>query len=467
MPRPPSRSPLSGTVPNLARCVGLSLFLTVTSAVAAPPQEAPKPAAIPAFPGAEGFGALTPGGRGGRILRVTTLDDYSPGGRDPVIPGSLRWAIDQPGPRIVVFAVAGLIDLKAPLVVREPRLSVLGQSAPGDGVCLRRHPLIVRADHVILRHLRSRPGDLEGRPSDGLSVLDARDVVIDHCSISWSTDEALSVTGETTTRISVQWCLIAESLNRSVHEKGAHGYASLIRTGGDVSFHHNLYAHHVTRCPRPGTYGERRAQLLDFRHNTVYDWHRHAGYSASDPADMNYVGNSLRPGPTTATTATAFRFGGPTRAHFAGNAFEGRPQVDRDNWLAVADAGLGQRMPLPFAAPAPAEPGDARAASIKVLRDAGATLPRRDAVDRRIVEQVEQRRGRIIDSQREVGGWPEYRKAAVPAEADADGDAIPDEWERLRGLKPTDPSDAARLAPTGYAWIEEYLHSLVRPAAGD
>ena len=249
---------------------------------------------LPAFPGAEGFGSTTPGGRGGKVLIVSTLKDYAPGER-PIV-GSLRAAIDAKGPRTIVFRVSGTIELKAGLRITEPYVTIAGQTAPGDGVCLKKYNLGVRDTHdVVIRYLKIRPGDVSGKELDGLYVYRSQNVVIDHCSVSWSVDETLSVTGEGCTNVCVQWCFITESLNKSVHGKGSHGYGSLIRTDGDITYHHNLYAHHKTRCPRPGTYGDPRGILLDFRNNVIYHWMSPAGYTAKDKAAINYIGNFLKP----------------------------------------------------------------------------------------------------------------------------------------------------------------------------
>ncbi|MFQ5811496.1 MAG: hypothetical protein ACE5JM_17900, partial [Armatimonadota bacterium] len=196
---------------------------------------------VRAFPGAEGYGAYAKGGRGGKVLLVTTLDDYQPDNEE-LIPGSLRAACETKGPRIVVFRVGGIIDLKAPLVIREPYLTLAGQMAPGDGICLRRHATQVSNTHdIIIRHLRFRVGDAVGRErqkagkdwqTDALSVYMSQNVIIDHCSTSWANDETLSLTGVGLDNITVQWTMITESMNDSSHYKGAHGYGSIV--GGHI-----------------------------------------------------------------------------------------------------------------------------------------------------------------------------------------------------------------------------------------
>jgi pectate lyase len=253
----------------------LALAAIATSAFALIAAAAPAPIpVVPAFPGAEGAGAMARGGRGGRVLTVTNLHDSGP--------GSLRSAVEAKGPRTVVFAVAGNIELASTLAITEPFLTIAGQTAPGGGICLKNYDCTIAAEHVVIRFLRVRPGDVAKKAVDGFSVGEGSHyVIIDHCSVSWSVDETLSVSGGSISNITVQWCIIAESLSRSVHHKGPHGFGSLIRADGDVSYHHNIFAHHGSRNPRPGTYEDafKRGIILDFRNNVVYGWGSRAGYS--------------------------------------------------------------------------------------------------------------------------------------------------------------------------------------------
>ena len=411
---------------------------------------------VRAFPEAEGFGACAKGGRGGQVIAVTTLEDYVPGEETP-IPGSLRAAIEAPGPRIVVFRVSGIIALKATLSITEPYLTLAAQTAPGDGVCLKDYSVSIRDTHdIIIRHLRSRPGDELGITLDALSTGGgSQNVILDHCSASWANDEVLSVSGAGQDNITVQWCFITESMNQSHHEKGAHGYGTLLRTDGRVTFHHNLYAHHSTRCPRPGTYGDPPGLLLDFRNNVIYNWRGPAGYSAADPVRMNYIGNYLKPGPSTRDKTHAFQVGGPaTTLYVAGNVVEG---VDaRDDWALISGKKEGARTETPFDT-APVDTHTAAEAFEAVLANAGATLPKRDGVDARVVQTVREGAGKIINSQADVGGWPEYAPASPPADTDEDG--MPDAWEKLHGLNPQEPADnTADPDGDGYTNIEEFLN---------
>lgn len=409
------------------------------------------PAALPAFPGAEGAGAMSRGGRGGRVLYVTNLDDSGP--------GSLRAAISEKGARTVLFAVSGTLALASPLEVKEPFLTIAGQTAPGDGVCLKNYDFIISADHVIVRHLRFRPGDEAKKAVDGMSIgATARDVIIDHCSVSWSVDECLSVSGSGG-NITVQWCIIAEALNRSVHHKGPHGYGALVRADGDVTYHHNIFAHHSSRSPRPGTWEDegKRGIILDFRNNVVYGWGSRAGYSSKDRANMNYVGNFLKPGATSKTREQAFDVGGPaTKLYVEGNHLVGADAANADNWKMIGSAKTENRAERPFPI-APVKTHSAQQAYDLVLAQAGATRPRRDSVDERIVRQVREGTGKILDSQREVGGWP--RLASGPAPVDADGDGMPDAWEKQHGFDPKDARDGGGDANRdGYTNLEEYLN---------
>ena len=207
------------------------LFVMVCLMTALLPQAeatkvAAKPIVIPAFPGAEGFGAATPGGRGGRVIAVTNLNDDGP--------GSLRAACEADGPRIVVFRVSGTITLAKKLIVRNPYLTIAGQTAPGDGICLRNFTFVIATHDVVVRYLRSRLGDLTAQIDDSITLArGARNVILDHCSATWSIDEALSLAGDVS-NVTVQWCLIAEALNQSKHTKGSHGYGSLSRANGPV-----------------------------------------------------------------------------------------------------------------------------------------------------------------------------------------------------------------------------------------
>lgn len=400
-------------------------------------------AEIPSFPGAEGFGATTPGGRGGRVLIVSNLNDAGP--------GSLRAALEAEGPRIVVFRVSGLIDLASPIRVTKPFLTIAGQSAPGDGIALRRFGIAVDTHDVVLRYLRVRPGDVSGQEVDGIAIGgSSRSVVVDHCSVSWGVDENLSPSGGISD-VTVQWSIVAEGLNRSVHQKGAHGYGSLVRAVGGLTLHHNLWAHNAGRNPRLGdNYARPPFPVFDVRNNVVYN---PGGSSiAGDRFHANYVANYHKPGANTVKDAARFR---PTDRATLEFYMERNWPADQKPF----DRGGAVTVEKPFPAPT-VKTSSAAEALQAVLAGAGATLPRRDAVDARIVRDVQQGTGAHIDSQWEVGGWHEYRSARPPVDTDRDG--MPDEWEVRIGLNPRDEADAAGDRDgDGYTNIEEYLNSLV------
>src|SRR4051812_40601685 len=245
----------------------------------------------PAPERAEGFGAETPGGRGGRRLAVTTLADAGA--------GSFRAAVETPGARTIEFRVAGLITLDSPLVIREPFVTIDGSTAPGNGVCIRGDEVTVRTHDVIVRHMRFRPGDISKREVDALNVAgDSHHVLIDHVSASWAVDEVLSASGAIHD-VTIQWSIVAEGLNHSVHAKGAHGYGSLVRASGGVTLHHNLWAHNDSRNPRLGdNYGAPPFPTFDVRNNVIYDYGAIASGMTGDRLSANYVGNYIRPGPS-------------------------------------------------------------------------------------------------------------------------------------------------------------------------
>ena len=443
---------------RIARLIGIILTICSTAVSA---EEL-----LPAFPGAEGAGAVSLGGRGGRAVFVTNLNDDGP--------GSIRAACALAEPRTVIFRVSGVIDLKKSIAIKSGRLTIAGQTAPGGGICLRGGDLSVEADDVVIRYLRIRPGDVLNEEVDGLCVSGSHRVVIDHCSVSWSVDEVLSVVG-VSDNISVQWCMITEALHHSVHKKGAHGMGSLLRSkGGTYSFHHCLYAHNNTRNPRPGdNYDGSQGVLLDFRNNVIYNWGGSCGYGMKEQYRLNYIGNYLKAGPSTKSVdrQLVFHIGGPgNHVYFQGNVLEGLPEADADNARIVEfpkNLTTAERTAVWGTAPFPTptiKTSAAKEACAKVLAGVGATLPKRDRIDARIVSEVRMGGGRIIDSQKEVGGWPTYRSKKPPTDSDNDG--MPDSWEKKHGLNPQSADDAAQLAVqgahgNGYTNLEEYLNSLV------
>ncbi|NIJ19216.1 pectate lyase [Sphingomonas naasensis] len=413
----------------------------------------------PAFPGAEGAGRFAQGGRGGEVLFVTNLADNGP--------GSLRAAVETKGPRTILFRVSGTIRLATPLVVREGRVTIAGQSAPGGGITLRDHMLQIAADDVIVRHIRSRLGDESKTESDAITITKGRRIILDHVSASWSVDETLSVSANYTNAgqgfydVTVQWSIISESLTHSLHAKGEHGYGSLIRggRGSKASFHHNLWASHSARMPRPGNYSGPEVDpvgaFFDFRSNVFYNWGRtRSGYNA-DKATLvryNFVDNAYVAGPQSQKPIAFDESDMLARAWFAGNSMNGT--IPADPWSLVTGVQPeGYRLAQPVdVAPVTADP--AASAYARVLAGAGASRVR-DAVDLRVIAGVRDRTGKQIDSQREVGGWPALE--SLPAPPDGDGDGMPDAWERRHGLDPRRADANDDRNRDGYTNIEEWL----------
>lgn len=415
----------------------LILFLFASSALAQTTAPATK-----AFPTAEGFGAYTPGGRGGKVLFVTNLDNAGP--------GSLREACLTKGPRIVLFRVAGTITLTERLVIREPYLTLAGQSAPGDGICITGMDFLISTHDVIVRYLRFRPGDSMPGERDALSITSADNVIVDHCSASWGIDEQLSTWKSK--RVTVQWSLITEALHNSHHHKGNHGFGSLIQCEG-ATYHHNLYAHNRSRNPRPGS------GTVDFRNNVVYDWNGMCGYAEDNKHRVNYVANFIKPGPSTVDAREiAFHTGMKNTFYFVrGNVFDGLVAEGQEDDRIFRVRNGGNLVNEPVDAP-PVKTDTATVAFQRVLEDAGATLPKRDSADQRIVNQVRNGTGRHIDSQNDVGGWPTLASGPVPEDADNDG--MPDAWEKAHGLNPSDAADThLDLDRDSYTNLEEYLNS--------
>lgn len=434
-----------------------------------------------AFPGAEGAGKATTGGRGGRVIKVTNINDSGT--------GSLRAAIDASGARTVVFEVAGNIVLLTPLRLRNGDITIAGQSAPGDGICLQNYELNVDANNVIIRFMRFRMGDLTRNEQDAIWGRYHQNIVIDHCSMSWSIDECSSFYANKD--FTMQYCILAESLNKSFHEKDDHGYGA-IWGGANVTFHHNLLAHHNSRNARFDG-GKRTGtgsspfgiDLVDYRNNVIYNWGSNSAYGGEN-GQYNLVNNYYKYGPATPTSvrrrimqvsleADLTTFGpGYGKFFIDGNYVHGYTAITADNWNGGVDLTTGiplasTKVTTPFAN-TPITQHTAVAAYDYVLSYAGASL-RRDAVDTRVVGEVRNgtntyagsKTGKlgIIDSQTDVGNWP--RLATAPAPTDTDNDGMPDAWETAKGLDPKTANASRRDLSTGYDNVEVYLNSLVQP----
>lgn len=415
------------------------------------------PAEVPSFPGAQGFGATTPGGRGGEVLHVTSLDDSGP--------GSLREALQAPGRRIVVFDTGGTIELESSIEITDPHLTVAGQTAPGDGITLRMRRsqssglFEVNTHDVIIRGMRFRQGPHEEEDAAiPLEIAEgAARVVIDHNSLSWATDEVLT-TYDDAADITISWNIIAEGLSRSSHYEGEHSRGLFI-SGDDsrnVSAHHNLLAHNMRRNPEVSTEG-----IADIRNNVIYNYGTHATVVSDkrDSTGINVVGNFYKPGPDSAPDAAeidGYADGSGMPLHATGNrranGQTARLNADARKWFVSA----------PAPAPTVTTTSAAQAYS-DVLAAAGARAPRLDPVDERVITDVRGGTGHIIDNPDEVGGWPEVAEGAPPADTDADG--MPDAWESRSGLDPRSDDSAEDHDRDGYTNVEEYVNGLL-PGAG-
>ncbi len=418
-----------------------------------------------AFPGAEGFGALSQGGRGGRVIKVTSLKSFGP--------GSLREACRAKGPRIVIFCVGGTIDLKEVINIPNPFITIAGQTAPGDGICLKGAGLNISTHDVIVRGLRIRIGDSREGPDpdnrDGIDISNNNgkrvfNVIIDHCSISWAIDENIS-TWYQCNDITIQWCIISETLENSLHPLGAHSRGLLI---GDhskrISIHHNLLAHNNRRNPL--LKGDTESEIFN---NVVYNWGKECIHFADDynngPQLSNIIGNYFQAGPQSDKVK-------PVKFHnnvkdgtkvFLGINFDSRsPSLPNgsDTWaLSVqGDKKTSYKSEVYVVASPTITIQPPVEAYNSVLKYAGAITPKRDLVDERIIQEVETLKGKIISSQKEVGSWPVY--AETNLQPDADHDGIIDTWEFENGLDHSDPIDGkGGDSPEGSTNIVKYINS--------
>ncbi len=446
----------------------------------------------------EGGGASVTGGDGGTIYRVSRLDDADDPNTGLPMVGTLRYAVSQSGTRHVLFNLSGTIHLTRELRIKNGSLTIDGQSAPGDGICIAGYPLVINADNVIVRFLRVRLGDESQKEFDAVSVNDAKGVVLDHLSCSWSVDECVSCYGNTD--FTMQYCIVSESLRNSVHGKGRHGFGG-IWGGKNASFHHNLLAHHDSRNPRfDHDYVDAKcAGPIDFVNNVVYNWGGNSAYGGEGTnkgaggRHVNFVNNYYKPGPATdsdvktrllnPTTQCADHCGEspggtvqPGKFYLTGNYMAGSTEVTADNWKGVFPDESSKKSQCKADSrwkdglTALVHEQSAEEAYETVLAKAGCSH-RRDDVDTRIISEV--RNGNythagsngsskgLIDTQSDVGAWPELQNADRPLDSDYDG--IPDEWETRYGLDPKDPVDAKKInLVTGYTNLEVYLRYLVR-----
>lgn len=448
------------------------------------PPAAGKPVA---FPGAEGYGKYATGGRGGRVIIVSNLNDDGE--------GSFRKAVTAKGPRIVVFAVSGTIRLVTPVSIKGD-VTIAGQTAPGDGICLADQPVTLGGDNIIVRYIRFRMGDRYQNKGmvngsghdDAFGGTRRNQIVIDHCSLSWSTDEVMSIyAGDSTT---LQWNIIAEPLNYSYHfETGDtdyehHGFGG-IWGGRHFTAHHNLFAHCNNRNPRFDGIRNCPEENVDYRNNVIYNWGSNSIY-AGEGGNYNIVNNYFKYGPST-NKAVRYRIVNPGKKdnppaipfgkwYVDGNYVDDSKMITRDNWLGVTIGNGGteeDKKTVLLTKPLAAEPIPVQSATDAyedVMQKAGASY-KRDTMDQRIISDVRNRTGRFVDVQGgfphgtafelTIGAWPALQ--SLPAPADTDRDGIPDEWEKQNGLNPADPADASRTSlHVYYANIEVYINSVIK-----
>lgn len=416
----------------------------------------------PAFPGAEGGGMWATGGRGGRVLKVTSLaDDGSE--------GTLRWALEQKGPRMILFEVSGTIELKEMLHVREGNFTLAGESAPAGGICISGHDTRFEADNIIVRHLRFRLGDRTKTQEDAVEFRKCTRAIVDHCSMSWSVDECASAYGNRD--FTMQYCLISESLNHSTHKKGDHGYGG-IWGGRNATFHHNLLAHHTSRNPRldhPFIYWGSDELLyrgtVEVYNNVVYNWKNKACYGGEE-GWWRVCNNLFMPGPDTKNKkefleASVYKkpYAATGHYHISGNVLAGNESVEQDNWNGVTIKGGASREDVEMAAPRKMFGEPAWSAYERVVVQSGVGAKPADAVDQRVLQEVLLNGGKIVNSQEEVGGWPTLKGKRKVAK-DSDGDGVPDRWEKRNGMDKNNPADGATLRADGYSNLEHYLFSL-------
>ncbi|GHV14980.1 hypothetical protein FACS1894169_05070 [Bacteroidia bacterium] len=467
---------------------------------AARPTDLPQ-AEIPAFPGAEGGGAYSFGGRGGKVIVVTSLEDSGP--------GTLREACEQGGARIVVFNVAGIIRLKSPLIVRAPYITIAGQTAPGDGICVAGESLWVNTHDVVVRHMRFRRGETwVGRRDDAFGGNPVGNIMIDHCSTSWGLDENISFyrhmfnpgDGSKELKLPTVNVTIQNTISAQALDTYNHAFGSTLG-GENCTFMRNLWANNAGRNPSVGWNG-----VFNFVNNVIYNWVHRSMDGGDYTALFNVINNYYKPGPLTPKNSPVghrilkpesgrsklgyYVFG---RVYANGNIVEGYPEITKDNWaggIQVQEQGntdgytANMRWDKPFPIENPFPIMTAQEAYNFVLENAGATFPKRDIVDQRVLEQVktgkvyyaeglnpddfyqfEHRRlpkdsykQGIITDIKQVGGYPEYKGNPYK---DSDGDGIPDEWEKKYGLNPNDPSDAVKdMNGDGYTNIEKFINGI-------
>ncbi|MDR2840549.1 MAG: polysaccharide lyase [Paludibacter sp.] len=458
-------------------------------------------AKIPAFPGAQGGGAYTFGGRGGKVLIVTNLNDSGE--------GSFRWACEQGGARIIVFNVAGIIRLTSPVIIRAPYLTIAGQTAPGDGICIAGETVWCNTHDVVIRHVRFRRGETwVGRRDDAFGGNPVGNIMIDHVSTSWGLDENISFyrhmfdpeDGSKELKLGTVNVTIQNSISSQTLDTYNHSFGSTLG-GENATFMRNLWANNAGRNPSIGWNG-----VFHFVNNIVYNWVHRTADGGDYTALYNFINNYYKPGPATPKDSpVGHRIVKPEsgrsklgysvfgRVYANGNIVEGFPAITADNWAGGVQVGnqrdtegytekMRWNEPFPMDNPFPIM--SAQDAYNFVLDNVGANFPKRDIVDEHIIKQVrtgevyydkaadkidfyqfqhrrlpkDSYKQGIITDIRQVGGYPEYKGTPVK---DSDNDGMPDAWEKKYGLNPNDASDAVKdLNGDGYTNIEKYINGI-------
>jgi hypothetical protein len=436
--------------------------------------------AIPAFAGAQGYGANSTGGRSGDVYHVTSLADTN-------TLGTLRYGISTAptGGRTIVFDISGMITLTSNLVVNKSKVTIAGQTAPGAGICFKNYPFQISGSNTIVRNIHSRLGIDANQAEDCITITGGDNVIVDHVSTSWSVDELLSIAqGSNTPHVTVQNSFIAEGLYNSIHPKGAHSYGSLIRPGVNalISWYGNLYADNYSRNPRPG-YNTTQTVLFDFRNNVIYNWKDQAGYTEDDSngttglLKINYAGNYAIVGPSGTKN---YIFNGKSlsatnlQIYQSGNKIDTNKNGTLDGsdtgWSMFTGLDANSKMTSEFAMD-PNYPAvytmTADQALATVLNSGGAFAWNRDTTDANVVAQVRSYGtvGAIYDTVTQAGGYPTYPVVSRDANFDTDGDGMPNAWETAHGLDPSVANNNGDYDADGYTNLEEYLMELAPIAA--
>jgi hypothetical protein len=459
---------------------------------------------IPAFPGAEGYGEYATGGRGGRVVYVSNLkdvaDQWSAGYK-----GSLRAALMTAGndPITIVFKCGGVINLTSTIVCTRSNVTIAGQTALGNGICIKGYGIKFNSPgirNIILRHLRFRVGDAIEQNDPALTFSNGKNVIFDHCSFSWSVEENINITDVDS--VTLQWCINTESLYNSIHIKGERAYAA--QWGGEhASYHHNLLAHHNTRMPRQnGNTSNDHHLTWDYRNNVHYNWGNDGAFygggieEAGGYCHSNLINNYYKPGPATTTNKSNQFFCAPSGGRPAvvgtgndflfgyglwylnGNFMYDNPAKTSDNWSGLSGSTNFDASGIFTVAPVTTTTADQ--AYTDVLANAGATLPKRDSIDTRIINEVKTGTAMfggeygalkgIIDHETDIKpsygsaswtAWDIYAKVdSTNAPLDSDRDGIPDAWETANSLNPNNAADGSAIAADGYSNLEHYLNSI-------